>query len=60
MRERAGGDGDDGEARSDHGDQPCADVVGGFVNVESGDLDGGQDAGDDQRCGHQILGIVCP
>lgn len=38
LGEGAGGDGDDGEAGADDGDEAGADVVGGFVDVEAGDL----------------------
>ncbi len=51
LGESARGDGDDGEAGADDGDQARADVVGGLVDVEAGDLDGGEDAADDQRGG---------
>ena len=56
--EGAGGDGDDGEGGADYGDQAGADVVGGLVDVEAGDLHGRQDAADDERGRDEVLGGV--
>ena len=56
LGEGASGDGDDGEAGAHHGDQACADVVGGFVDVEARDLDRRQDPAHDQRRADEVLG----
>lgn len=56
LGESAGGDGDDGEASADDGDEAGADVVGGFVDVEAGDLHRGEDAADDEGRADEVLG----
>ncbi|EDN02890.1 predicted protein [Histoplasma mississippiense (nom. inval.)] len=48
LRERAHGDWYCGEGGSHDGNQARAEVIRGFVNMEAGHLDGGEEAGDNQ------------
>lgn len=58
LRKCTSSDGDDGEGRSHDGDQARSEVVGGLVDVEAGNLDGRQNATDDQRSRNQVLLVV--
>jgi hypothetical protein len=56
LGQRVLGDGQRRERRAAHGDQARADVVGRAPDAEARDLDQRQDARDDQRRRHEVLG----
>jgi hypothetical protein len=58
LAEGAGGDGNGCEGGTDDGNQAGADVVRGFPDVEAGDLDGGEDAADDEGGGDEVALLV--
>lgn len=58
MVEAAHGDRDDGEGCANDGEEAGTQVVGCAFDVETGDLDGGEEAGDDERSGDEVAGGV--
>ena len=52
------GDGDDGEGCANDGKEAGAEVVGCAFDVETGDLNGGEEAGDDEGGGDEVAGGI--
>lgn len=48
------GDGDDGEGCADDGEETSAEVIRCAFDVETGDLDGGEEARDDEGGGDEV------
>lgn len=58
MAKSSHSNGDGGEGCADDREEAGAKVIGRAFDMETGDLDAGEETGDNEGCGNEVAGVV--